>query len=112
MIIKPENWVRNKRKKAHQTGHEYINGKGKLITAKSIQIKKDCASKCKFKCAENINKDTRERIFHEFYKLDTNGKHCYINQTTVSAAVSRNMPNSNSENTEVPPMSRKKKAYS
>ena len=43
-------WQRNKRKRAHVAGEEYVSSKGKKVAAKSIKPKKDCMSNCKFKC--------------------------------------------------------------
>ena len=78
-INKP-GWIVSKRKKAHQSGQEHVNNKGKLIPAKKIVSKKDCAAKCKFECTTKIDKETQENIFTEFYKLDNNGKHAFIAQ--------------------------------
>ena len=48
----------NKRKKAHESGQEHVNNKGKLIPAKKIVSKKDCAIKCKFNCTRKIDRET------------------------------------------------------
>ncbi len=80
-------WIVNRRKRAHESGKEHVNYKGKLIPAKKIVSKKDCATKCKFQCNQKIDKETQESIFMAFYKLDTNGKHFFIGQTTVCSSV-------------------------
>ena len=53
-----QDWERNKRKRAHQSGKAYINSRGKFVQAKEIKSKKDCNSGCKFKCCEKVNKVT------------------------------------------------------
>ena len=85
-ISKPT-WIVNKRKKAHESGQEHGNSKGKLIPAKKIVLKKDCAIKCKFSCTKKIDRETQEGIFMAFYKLFTNSKHSFIAQTTVCSSV-------------------------
>ena len=98
--ISKANWKITKRRKAHESGQEYTNHKGKLIAAKTIKVKKDCMNSCKFNCAQHIEKESQEMIFTEFYKLDTNGKHSFIAQTSVCSSVSGNKE------------SRKKSSYS
>ena len=63
-----DNWVRNKRKRAHQTGEAYINRRGKYVEEKKINEEKSCGSKCKFKFSENISMDTRENFSSTFIK--------------------------------------------
>ena len=96
--INKDQWMKNKRKKAHQSGEKYVNSRGKLVEAKTIISKKDC-SNCKNQCAEKISKEAQEKIFMEFHRLDTNGKHSFISQTTVCSTSSRDTK-------------RKKKTYS
>ena len=84
-INKPT-WIVNKHKKAHESGQEHINNKGKLIPTRKIVSKKYCAIKCKFNCTQN-NRETQESIFMAFCKLDTNGKHSFIAQATVCSSV-------------------------
>ena len=81
-------WVVTKRKKAHEEGKEHTNGKGKVIAAKKIASTKDCQNKCKFNCALKIDKETQKNIFGDFYKLDKNGKHAFISQTSICSSVS------------------------
>ena len=95
-------WKKAKRKKAHQAGQEYISSRGKKVAAKSIKLKKDCADNCKFKCSEKVDKTVQEKIFMDFYKLDQDGKHNFINQTTTCTLAKSKKEES----------SRKKKSYS
>ena len=61
-INKPT-WIVKKRKKAHESGQEHLNNKGKLIPAKKIVFKKkDCGIKCKFNCTQKIDRETGEHI--------------------------------------------------
>ena len=53
-INKP-GWIVTKCKMAHQSGQKHVNNKGKLIPAKKIVSKKDCAAKCKFECTTKID---------------------------------------------------------
>ena len=69
-------------------------------------MKRDGTSQCKFKCNENIDKDTNEKFIHVVCKLETGGKHSYINQTSGSAAVAPKTSSKDKENVEV--TSRKK----
>ena len=87
LSLNQQDWERNKRKRAHQSGKAYINSRGKFVQAKDIKSKKDCNSGCKFKCCEKVNKVTQEKIFLDFYKLDSNGKHSFINQTSVCTSI-------------------------
>ena len=60
--IHKDDWERNKRKRAHQAGLEYVNIRGKKVEPKSIQSKKNCNDNCKFKCSETINKALQEKF--------------------------------------------------
>ena len=93
-------WQRNKRKRAHEAGEEYVSSRGKKVAAKSIKPKKDCMSNCKFKCDKKIDKTSQEKIFMDFYKLDNGGKH-NLNQTTTCTTASSGKESS-----------RRKKSYS
>ena len=85
-INKPT-WIVNNHKKAHESGQEHLNNKGKLNPVKKIVSKKDCDIKCKFNCTQKIDRETQESIFMAFHKLDTNSKHSFIAQTRVSSSV-------------------------
>ena len=58
------------------------------MEAKKIKEEKSCASKCKFKCSENISMDILD-----FYKMDSNSKHEFINRTTICTAPARSNKN-------------------
>ena len=75
-------------KGAAQSGKTHVNSRGKQVEAKRIKLTKDCFSKCKFKCRQKFNEAKQEKIFLDFYKLDTTGKHSFINQTSVCVTAS------------------------
>ena len=58
--------------------------KGKQICVKLVK------NACKFYCATNIDKVAEEKIFHDFYNLNTDGKHSFINQTSVVFSIASN----------------------
>ena len=60
--IKKSTWIVNKRKKDNESGQEHVNNKGKLVPAKNIVSKKDCAIKFKFNCTQKIDRETGEHI--------------------------------------------------
>lgn len=64
--------------------------KGKQICVKLVKTRKDCKNACKFYCATNIDKVAEEKIFHDFYNLNTDGKHSFINQTSVVFSIASN----------------------
>ena len=111
--LNKENWEKNKRKRAHQSGDVYINSRGKYVQQKQIKMKKDCKSSCKFKCSEKISRDTQEKTFLDFYKMDTNAKHSYINKTSVCVSIK---PSKSCKGKKIDtienPTRRKKKSYS
>ena len=55
-INKPT-WIVNKLK-AHESGQEHVNNKGKLILEKKIVSKNDCPINCKFNCSQKIDRKT------------------------------------------------------
>ena len=109
--VNKEKWGKEKRKRAQQSGEAYVNSRGKYVEAKSIKIKKDSKSNCKFKCSEKISRVMQEHIFDDFYKMDVNDKHAFINKTTVCTGVANTKKNVESTE-ELNFRSRKKKSYS
>ena len=79
--INRDSWQKNKRKSAHQSGKAHFNSRGKEVEVKKINPTKDCFSNCKFKCRQKFNEIKQEKIFLDFYKFDTTGKHSFINRT-------------------------------
>ena len=110
--VNEEKWGKEKRKRAHQSGEAYVNSRGKYVEAKSIKIKKDCKSNGKFKCSEKISRVTQEQIFDDFYKMDVDAKHAFINRTTVCTGVANTKKNVESTEEHNFRSSRKKKIYS
>ena len=76
--INEPTWIVNNRKKAHESGQEHVNNKGRLIPVKKIVSKEECAIKCKFNCTQKIDRETQRITFMVSYNFDTNGKHSFI----------------------------------
>lgn len=77
-----ESWKRNVRQKLRQAGEEYINSRGKLVPKKTITMKKNCLTSCKFKCETKVTKDERLTLFKKIYELNQQGKNEFICKMT------------------------------
>jgi hypothetical protein len=64
---KPENWMRNQRKYAKNSGQSYVTSNGKCVEAK--QMKGNCGENCRIKCSSKITEDKRKMSFDHFYAL-------------------------------------------
>ncbi|KAG0698537.1 hypothetical protein GWK47_026015 [Chionoecetes opilio] len=64
----PENWKKEKRKRAILSGQPYVNTKGELVGPRAIGP--DC--NCKNKCFIAVNTDNRNAIFNGYYSLNRN----------------------------------------
>lgn len=62
----PENWKKEKRKRAILSGRPYVNTKGELVGPRAIGP--DC--NCKNKCFQAVNDDNRNAIFNGYYSLN------------------------------------------
>lgn len=85
-IAEPSKWRCNQQRKAHQSGKDYINRRGKRVEERKVRNKKNCALACKFKCASKISEDERIDIHTSFYTLPTTTekRHFILNSTTRS----------------------------
>lgn len=63
----PENWKRNTRKLAKNTGQAYIASNGKYVEAK--RMKESCGSTCRMQCVRKISESSRLDNFKYFYSL-------------------------------------------
>jgi len=61
----PDNWKKEKRKRAILSGQAYVNTKGELVGPRAIGP--DCS--CKNKCFHAVSDDNRSAIFNGFYSL-------------------------------------------
>ena len=77
--INRNNWQKNERKRAHQSVKAHVNSREKRVKPKKIKLTKDCFSNCKLKYLQKFNEIKQGKIFLDFYKLDTTGKHSFIN---------------------------------
>lgn len=62
----PENWKKEKRKRAILSGQPYVNTKGELVGPRAIGP--DC--NCKNKCFTAVNDENRNAIFNGYYSLN------------------------------------------
>ena len=70
----PEKWKVNKRKKAVNSGEEFVYQQktgGTIVTktVKKREMKNPCDEKCRMKCQEQFSEDIRQQIFNGFYEL-------------------------------------------
>ena len=63
----PQTWASNERKRMSTAGKAYVNVLGKNIPAKKVGI----ACSCKMDCFRNLGQDEINRIFTEFYKIES-----------------------------------------
>lgn len=61
----PDNWKKEKRKRAILSGQAYLNTKGELVGPRFIGP--DC--NCKHKCFLNVSYENRLAIFNGYYSL-------------------------------------------
>lgn len=65
-------WKRNKRKRARTHGLPYINTVGKHIEGKQPVLQEClCTAKCRWNCSDNFSDADRQRLFVQFYDLDS-----------------------------------------
>lgn len=62
----PENWKKEKRKRAILSGQAYVNTKGELVGPRAIGP--DC--NCKNKCFMAVSDENRNMIFNGYYSLN------------------------------------------
>lgn len=87
----PETWPKNIRKKQRESGEEYIDVKGKMHLAKSVNP--GCESKCPHLCLQNFNENDREKIQAEFYSLSDAKKKQFYNTYTSREKTERKRTN-------------------
>jgi hypothetical protein len=63
----PENWLRNKRKLAKNSGQSYYASNGKFVEAKEMKCK--CVETCRMQCSKKISEENRFINFNHFYSL-------------------------------------------
>lgn len=63
----PENWLRNKRKLAKNSGQSYYASNGKFVQAK--EMKCNCGETCRMQCSKKVNETHRMENFNHFYSL-------------------------------------------
>lgn len=63
----PDNWIRNKQRRARARGEEYVTNSGKKIAAKRLQS--PCKMSCRFKCRRKISEEDRQKNFDKYWNL-------------------------------------------
>ncbi|CAG9823940.1 unnamed protein product [Phaedon cochleariae] len=87
--LKPAEWKLNVRKKKCQSGEQYVNVRGKVVKARSLQNKKNCLQNCKFNCAKQISQDERKQAFNSYWSSTQNEKYLFLRNTTKKAMKGR-----------------------
>lgn len=65
---KPENWVRNIKKKANIHGEEKVKPDGTIVPARQ---QKDVNCSCNPQCQNKFTDHEKASIFNQFYRLNT-----------------------------------------
>jgi len=66
-IRNPDNWIRNKRKRACQSGEMYVSSRGKVVNARHRLPTPNC--NCRYKCSEQVSETARDVAFHGYWSL-------------------------------------------
>lgn len=77
-IVK-KNWKRNVRQKSRQSGEQYVDQKGKVHAAKSVQ-KVGCKPKCTHSCMIYFNENERQSIHNMFWELNDESKNHFYSK--------------------------------
>ena len=90
------NWSKNKRKTQKNLGQEHINSKGKIVKKK--MVKDGCSiEKCKLKCHLHINRENREDLFRNYWRMgDINMQRQFITRAVDKIATNRSYTKGNS----------------
>ncbi|KAF0742047.1 E3 SUMO-protein ligase KIAA1586-like, partial [Aphis craccivora] len=89
-----ENWKKNKAALQRSQGKEYISQKGKIVPAKSVNKHQLCQLRCRLQCSTNIDIESRNNLFNEYYKMDVNVKNAYIFKSIKKLETGRKTVNS------------------
>ena len=89
----PGEWQQNIRKKRRDNGKEYISRAGKRVAARKRKVHK-CGD-CKYRCNEKVNEESREKMFHDYWKLaDHKRQRDYISYHVKGKPVIKGIPGS------------------
>ena len=100
----PENWQKNLRKKAVNSGVSFScfvkskTGKISTVKIKQREMKPPCPQKCRLKCNDSFNHIERSKIFEDFYKLADKSKQSHQIAALVSQASKKRSTTENKEN--------------
>lgn len=76
----PQTWNKNRRKQLRETGHEYVDKRGKIHAAKTV--KGSCLLTCHLKCSEHFSQADRKKIRDIFYSLSDSKKNQFYEKYT------------------------------
>lgn len=66
-VAQSARWKQNMRKKASNTGKEYVTFKGKVKSARAME--EPCNLSCRYKCRSKLSEEDRQEIFNKFWGL-------------------------------------------
>lgn len=77
----PKNWKRNKAVDNRSHGIQYVSRKGQLMAARAVDVNKNCAINCKFKCIQSVSNVEQEKLCQAFWKLGQTAQQHYYKRT-------------------------------
>lgn len=94
-----KNWKKKKAAFARERGKEYISYKGEVVPAKEVKLGLLCTEKCRLKCSQKFDANSRREIHSRFYKLDVNAKNSLLFKSIELCTVERQRTNAKSHKT-------------
>lgn len=86
-------WKKKKAAIARERGEEYISYKEKMVPAKQVEVGLLCPEKCRLKCSDKFDVNSRREIHSRFYKLDINAKNALLFKSIQLCTVQRQRTN-------------------
>lgn len=86
-------WKYKQSAAARAHGEEYISYKGTVVLAKTVKLGLLCTEKCRFKCGQKIDAETRREIHSRFYRLDINAKNALLFKSIEKCTIQRQRSN-------------------
>ncbi|KAJ8970621.1 hypothetical protein NQ314_001156 [Rhamnusium bicolor] len=68
-VAKPEDWHKNKAKRARNSGTSYITSSASRKKFPERKMMPPCTQKCRLKCSTKISEDDRNKIFGDYWSL-------------------------------------------
>lgn len=86
-------WKKKVAALARERGEEYLSYNNIVKPRKTIKEGAVCHLKCRMKCSSKFDRDERQSILKDFYKLDVNSKNALLFSAIVSKPVARRRTN-------------------